>query len=488
MDDSLELLETLKEDCLESILIFDSEYNGISCSSAARNKLGILENERMDSLFTIFPELENIKSFDGLNMDMELYRPNKTCLPVEIKTRVLSNGNIVVFARDITSVRNLRREIRHLKEDLEEQKKYKTEFVSNITHELRTPVNGIWGITKTLLHTELTAYQLENLNIIENCCNNMSKIINDLLDFSKLESNRLVLENKLFSFKEFFKKAMEFNVKAINEKGLKLVVYIGDKVPKKVIGDELRLTQILNNLIGNAIKFTQIGQISVEVSLIREEDDFVELFFMVVDTGIGIDKNNMNKLFEQFSQVDASTTRKFGGTGLGLSICKKLVEMMGGSIKVESEVGKGSTFYFNVILKKDLSTVENEKFFPTGNFIYEGNGLLSDSEVKSYYENKYRYDFGDMKSEKNRYKFGTTENIREIKQTLNKLLICIELENWEKAESFAMKVKKLVGDGETEKDVKKAVFRLEMSIRKLDHKGAIQQYNIFREQLTKLGF
>ena len=129
-------------------------------------------------------------------------------------------------------------------------------------------------------------------------------------------------------------------------------MHVGDDIPKYLIGDELRLTQIFNNLISNAVKFTTIGHVAVEASLIREEDDFVELFFMVVDTGIGIAKENMDKLFKKFSQVDASTTRRFGGTGLGLSISKKLVELMGGDIKVESEVGKGSSFSFNVILKK----------------------------------------------------------------------------------------------------------------------------------------
>ena len=317
----------------------------------------------------------------------------------------------------------------------------------------------------------------------------MSKIINDLLDFSKMESDKLVLENKAFSFREFLNNVMAFNVTLVNEKGLKLLVHVGDDIPKYLIGDELRLTQIFNNLISNAVKFTTIGHIAVEASLIREEDEIVELFFMVVDTGIGIAKENMDKLFKKFSQVDASTTRKFGGTGLGLSISKKLVELMGGNIKVESEEGKGSSFSFNVILKKsDRADETTGVEMPSGNFVYEGSGQYTESEEESSYTGESGTGWKLTANSDKIYQFGTSENIREINSALGKLFICIELGNWEKAENFASVVKNLISDNESEQQLKKEAFRLELIIRRGDHDKAIAQFNIFKGKLAELGF
>ena len=268
-------------------------------------------------------------------------------------------------------------------------------------------------MAKNLLNTELNSYQLETVGIIEGCCVNMSKIINDLLDFSKMESDKLVLEKKAFSFREFLNNVMAFNVTLVNEKGLKLLVHVGDDIPKYLVGDELRLMQIFNNLLSNAVKFTTIGHIAVEASLIREEDDYVELFFMVVDTGIGISKQNMDKLFKKFSQVDASTTRTFGGTGLGLSISKKLVELMGGNIKVESEPGKGSSFSFNVILgKADAAEETTGVELPNGNFVYEGSGQYTESEEESSYSGEGSLDWRLTANSDKIYQFGTSENIK----------------------------------------------------------------------------
>lgn len=282
---------------------------------------------------------------------------------------------------------------------------------------------------------------------------------------------------------------MAFNVKQVNDKGLKLLVNVGDDIPNFLIGDELRLTQILNNLISNAVKFTTIGHVAVEVSLTHEEDDFAELFFMIIDTGIGIAKGNMNRLFKKFSQVDASTTRKFGGTGLGLSICKKLVEMMGGDIKVESELGKGSTFSFNVILKKAENAEKPiDTKLPSGNFIYEGSGKFLETEMKSSYASGYSSGWKGKAEKDNIYKFGTVENIREIHSALDKLLICIELGNWEKAENFSSVVKNLISNEESEQTLKKEAFRLELIIRRGNHDKAIEQFNSFKAKLSELGF
>ena len=489
MNVNMEFYNTLKEECLELIFVFGDDGRYINCSNKARESLGYLQDEDMGKFESIFPNIILEETSLLEHVEADVYRKNETCFPADVKIIRFEDDKFIVFAIDQTETRNMARELKACKEELKSELKYKTEFVSNITHELRTPVNGIQGMTKNLLNTELDSFQLETVGIIEQCCVNMSKIINDLLDFSKMESDKLVLENKAFSFREFLNKVMAFNVTLVNEKGLKLLVHVGDDIPKYLIGDELRLTQIFNNLISNAVKFTTIGHVAVEASLIREEDDFVELFFMVVDTGIGIAKENMDKLFKKFSQVDASTTRRFGGTGLGLSISKKLVELMGGDIKVESEVGKGSSFSFNVILKKADEAEETTGVeLPSGNFVYEGSGQYSESEEDSKYSGEGGDGWKLTANSDKIYQFGTSENIREINTALEKLFICIELENWEKAENFASVVKNLISDNESEQQLKKEAFRLELIIRRGDHDKALVQFNTFKNKLAELGF
>ena len=483
----IELYDILKGECLELIFIFDADGQCIRCSDNAGKSLGYGADEKVRDFEVSFPKLELKETEEHIETD--IYRKNETCFPADVKIVKYGDNKFAVFAIDQTEKKTMERKLKACKEELKSELKYKTEFVSNITHELRTPVNGIQGMAKNLLSTELNAYQLETVGIIENCCINMSKIINDLLDFSKMESDKLVLENKAFSFREFLNNVMAFNVTLVNEKGLKLLVHVGDDIPKYLLGDELRLTPIFNNLISNAVKFTTIGHIAVEASLIREEDEIVELFFMVVDTGIGIAKENMDKLFKKFSQVDASTTRKFGGTGLGLSISKKLVELMGGNIKVESEEGKGSSFSFNVILKKsDRADETTGVEMPSGNFVYEGSGQYTESEEESSYTGESGTGWKLTANSDKIYQFGTSENIREINSALGKLFICIELGNWEKAENFASVVKNLISDNESEQQLKKEAFRLELIIRRGDHDKAIAQFNIFKGKLAELGF
>ena len=483
----IELYDILKGECLELIFIFDADGQCIRCSDNVGKSLGYGADEKVRDFEVSFPKLELKETEEHIETD--IYRKNETCFPADVKIVKYGDNKFAVFAIDQTEKKTMERKLKACKEELKSELKYKTEFVSNITHELRTPVNGIQGMAKNLLSTELNAYQLETVGIIENCCINMSKIINDLLDFSKMESDKLVLENKAFSFREFLNNVMAFNVTLVNEKGLKLLVHVGDDIPKYLIGDELRLTQIFNNLISNAVKFTTIGHIAVEASLIREEDEIVELFFMVVDTGIGIAKENMDKLFKKFSQVDASTTRKFGGTGLGLSISKRLVELMGGNIKVESEEGKGSSFSFNVILKKsDRADETTGVEMPSRNFVYEGSGQYTESEEESSYTGESGTGWKLTANSDKIYQFGTSENIREINSALGKLFICIELGNWEKAENFASVVKNLISDNESEQQLKKEAFRLELIIRRGDHDKAIAQFNIFKGKLAELGF
>ncbi|WP_300803680.1 ATP-binding protein [uncultured Acetatifactor sp.] len=460
------------EDALEMVLMFDGTGEITYANAAARSRLGYAPEGAEDGLRgrqmgEVFPGVFRFPgSVSGIPEGEErphlvMYRRNRTCFPVEARfLRDPDRGIFVCMANDILEQEHLGREIEQVREEARQAARVKSEFVANVTHELRTPVNGILGNVRELLGGPLEEGRTEKaLRLIERCCGDMNKIIDNILDFSKLEAGKFTLELRKFHFRNMLDYVKAQHISRITEKGLDFFLTVSPQVPEYVVGDELRIVQILNNLLSNALKFTAVGKITVQALLTARVGDKAEIFFIVSDTGIGIAEEDRDKLFQSFSQVDASISRKYGGTGLGLNICRQLVELMGGGIDVESRKGGGSSFSFSIWVEDC-----GEETAPSA----------PADDVEAAFSGMAHTD-ADEEDGQALKRYGTPANREALKKNLSKLILSVEMENLEKAEMFMETVRQLTADAPP--DIRRLALRLKMAIQKGDYEKTAAEFD-----------
>ncbi len=330
------------------IMGYDSEEEMIRLVTNIRDQFYVNPEKR--------EELSETMLRDGYvkNFETRFYRKDGGIIHISLSGHLVrdEHGRPIQYEGILEDITRRKRteELKIAKEAAEAATRAKSDFLANMSHEIRTPMNAVIGLTELALKTDLSPRQQDYLDKIQISANSLLGIINDILDFSKIEAGRLELEHAEFRLGDVLKNLTDLFTDKVSQKGIELIISVADGVPTHLVGDSLRLSQLLINLTNNAMKFTDRGEVVIRVALITRKEDRVRLRFEVADSGIGIDRAVLPTLFSSFSQADSSTTRRYGGTGLGLAICKQLVELMGGEIGVESESDKGSTFYFTAEL------------------------------------------------------------------------------------------------------------------------------------------
>ncbi|MCE1247721.1 MAG: response regulator [Firmicutes bacterium] len=364
--------------------LFVSTDGIVDCNKATLDMFGLRNKEQIQGLFPgdypLSPELQPDGSvsaassrelisaaFEGIAQRFEWthMKSDGTQLPTDVMAIPIKLGEknaLLAVIHDITEHKKVEDALMTAKTAAEDATRLKSDFLANMSHEIRTPMNAIIGMTHLALQTEMTPKQMNYLEKINKSANSLLRIINDILDFSKIEAGKLEMEKTGFKLENVLEHLTDLTSIKAQEKGLELLVYTAPEVPTALVGDPLRLGQVLTNLVGNAVKFTHKGEIVVAVTKVEESDRNVTLKFSVKDTGIGLTEDEKNKLFKAFTQADTSTVRKYGGTGLGLAISRRLVEMMGGAFEVESTPGVGSIFSFNSVFEKQ--EVASRKVMP----------------------------------------------------------------------------------------------------------------------------
>jgi two-component system, sensor histidine kinase and response regulator len=367
------LLATIVEQSSEAIWTRDLSGVITSWNSGAAAMFGYQPAEAIGKVLSVSetaPEQEEARmrrliAGDKFSYDARALTRGGSAIDIQVSVApLLDDANLCIgsisVARDVTQHKRSEEALRLAREAAEAASHAKSSFLARMSHEIRTPMNGVLGMTELLLETGLSSTQRKYAETVQRSGQNLLGIINDLLDFSKIEAGKLELENLEMDLRRTVEDVVDLLAERAHVKGLELACSIPASLPIHVRGDSLRLGQVLTNLVGNAIKFTEEGAVVIRVSSLEETASRVNVRFEVSDTGVGITPEAQTRIFEEFSQADGSTTRKHGGSGLGLAISKQLVEMMGGQIHVESAVGAGSTFWFSVGFEKQEKQVREE--------------------------------------------------------------------------------------------------------------------------------
>lgn len=375
LKESRKKFQHLFESAMDSILIIDGERNIVDVNPVTTSLFGYSTNELQGQKFsllfhvdsrdecikhmrTVEMELKGRFEFHGIKKNgSELY---VDCSMVYLRGDPEENSIFFISCSDITERKEAEILLQNAKDEAEKANQSKSEFLANMSHEIRTPMTAILGFSELLEVSELNEKQKEYIEVIKNSGESLLYLIDEILDFSKIEAGKVVIAKKNFEFSKFLNEIEKTTNIWIKDKNTRLKLNIDDSIPKFLCGDPERLRQILRNLLHNAVKFTEKGEIILDIALRKKLDPWVSLEFTVSDTGIGISENDTNKLFKSFSQIDSALSRKYEGTGLGLAITSRLVEMMGGRLDVKSDLGKGTQFNFSVAFGKADSGAEDE--------------------------------------------------------------------------------------------------------------------------------
>jgi len=361
-EEGLRRYQLLSENANDIILFADINGDVIEANDAAIRAYGYEKEELLSKsiFYLINPDTRSPvgaqpyqSNARGIYYEATAYRKDGSTFTAEVSmqgTEIGSSKVLMAILRDVTERKRINEELKQAKESAEAANHAKSEFLANMSHEIRTPLNGMIGMIDLTLLTGLTQEQKDNLGTAKECVGTLLNLINDILDFSKIEARKLTIEHVAFNIEDLLAQTVKPHVISAQGKGLLLRHIFDSETSKVVNGDPYRLKQVLNNLVGNAVKFTESGEVDVSIKSISKSNEQTELEFRISDTGIGIAAEDIDSLFNSFSQVDTTHTRKYGGTGLGLAISKQLVEIMGGSIWVKSIKGSGSTFCFTVKL------------------------------------------------------------------------------------------------------------------------------------------
>ncbi|RDC63219.1 PAS domain-containing hybrid sensor histidine kinase/response regulator [Adhaeribacter pallidiroseus] len=370
---SRDFMQSIYQGVVDMLLILNTDFTIRNVNAAFEELLGFKEAELRGQPLSIFVNLSDNPSFlrvldrfksEGkcLNEELIFTTKAKSKLPAScsfsfLKNNLKTTDGILIIAKDITRQKQTEQELIEAKNKAEAANEAKSQFLSTMSHEIRTPMNAVIGFTHLLLNNEPRADQEEYLKVLRFSADNLLTLINDILDFSKIEAGKIEFEKIDFNPKKLIGSICNAFQQKADEKGLRLKLLLDQDLPAAIKGDPVRLSQILTNLISNAVKFTKEGSVVVSAEVVKSNQTQTIINFRVTDTGIGIQADKLDIIFESFTQAKSDTTREYGGSGLGLTIIKHLLRLQGSEIFVESQINKGTTFYFDLAFDNSIRQI-----------------------------------------------------------------------------------------------------------------------------------